>query len=155
MSSRLFNELREKRGLAYEIGTQLKRFKDTGAFIVHAGVDNNNVNAALGLILKELGKVKTGLVTSDEFRRAKEFYLGQLTLALEDTLDHMLWIGESTAALNKTYSLEDIIKEVDSIKRADLQQVAKIILPQERINLALIGPLKESDEAIYSQLRIG
>jgi len=157
MSSRLFNELREKRGLAYEIGTQVKRFHDTGAFVVHAGIDNRKLNDAVSLILKELEKIKDRLVSSDEFRRAKDFYLGQLMLALEDTMDHMLWIGESTATLDETYSLEDIIKEVNKIKREDIRHVARDIFKEEKLNLALIGPLKESKnkQEIYEQLHIG
>jgi len=154
MSSRLFNEVREKRGLAYEIGTAVKRFQDTGAFIVHAGIDNQKVTEAIDVILQELEKVKSTFVTNGEFRRAKDFYLGQLTLALEDTLDHMLWIGETTAALDKTYSLEEIIKEVNAIRRDDLHQVAKTLFKEEKINLALIGPLKESEPAIYNRLNI-
>lgn len=154
MSSRLFNELREKRGLAYEIGTSIKRFQDTGAFIVHAGIDNNKVNEAIGLILGELRKIKNNLVTPDEFKRAKEFYLGQLMLVLEDTLDHMLWIGESTAALDKTYTLNEIIASVNRLKRQDLKQVAMSIFKEEGLNLALIGPFKDNTENIYSQLRI-
>jgi predicted Zn-dependent peptidase len=152
MSSRLFNELREKRGLAYEIGTQVKRFQDTGAFIVHAGVDNHKINEAIELILEELRKIKLKLVSTDEFRRAKEFYLGQLMLALEDTLDHMLWIGESTAILDRTYTLDEIIKEVNNIKREDIREVAEYIFREGKTNLALIGPLKDSQEKIYSQL---
>ena len=73
MSSRLFNEVREKRGLAYEIGTGLKRYHDTGAFLVHAGRDNQKVIPCLELIFQELGKIKNKLVTADEFKRAKEF----------------------------------------------------------------------------------
>ncbi len=152
MSSRLFNEIREKRGLAYEIGTQVKRLQDTGAFIVHAGIDNRKVILAVRLILKELKKIKDKLISKDEFKRAKEFYAGQLMLALEDTLDHMLWIGESTITLDKTYSLQDIIKEVNAIKRQDLEELAKSIFREEKLNLALIGPLKESEKLIYSQL---
>ncbi len=155
MSSRLFNELREKRGLTYEIGTFVRRFQDTGAFIVHAGIDNHKVIDALQLILKELKKVKVGLVSKDEFRRAKEFYLGQLMLALEDTLDHMLWIGENTALLNRTYSLSDIINEVNKINREDVREVAKLIFKEEKLNLALIGPLKESAEKINNKLYLG
>ncbi len=154
MSSRLFNELREKRGLAYEIGTLVKRYQDTGAFMVHAGIDNRKVPKALMLILKELQKCKYEPVSTAEFRRAKEFYIGQLMLALEDTLDHMLWIGETTATLNKTYSLEDIIKEVNRIKREDVQEVARRIFRKENLNLALIGPLKDSEEEIGKQLDI-
>ncbi len=154
MSSRLFNELREKRGLAYEIGTLVKRYQDTGAFMVHAGIDNRKVPKALMLILKELQKCKYEPVSTAEFRRAKEFYIGQLMLALEDTLDHMLWIGETTATLNKTYPLEDIIKEVNRIKREDVQEVARRIFRKENLNLALIGPLKDSEEEIGKQLDI-
>jgi predicted Zn-dependent peptidase len=154
MSSRLFNEVREKRGLAYEIGTQVKRFLDTGAFIVHAGIDNNNAIDAVKLILKELQKIKEKLVSLDEFKRAKEFYLGQLMLALEDTMDHMLWIGESTVALDKTYSLRDIIKEVSRVKRHDIQEVAQYLFQNKRLNLAIIGPLKESEQKIHNQLKI-
>ena len=154
MSSRLFNEVREKRGLAYEIGTQVKRFHDTGAFIVHAGIDNGKVNEAIGLILQELEKIKDKLVSSDEFRRAKDFYAGQLMLALEDTLDHMLWIGESTATLDKIYTLADIIREVGRVRREDVRSVAKDVLKEESLNLALIGPLKDKQEKIRRQLKL-
>jgi predicted Zn-dependent peptidase len=153
MSSRLFHELREKKGLAYEIGTLVKRFFDTGAFIIHAGIDNHKVREAIELILKELSKVRHKLVSSDEFKRAKEFYLGQLMLALEDNLDHMLWIGESTVTLDKTYSFSDIIKEVNKINRADLCAVARYLFKAQNLNLALIGPLKKK-ELIYNQLYI-
>ena len=154
MSSRLFNEIREKRGLAYEIGTQVKRFQDTGAFIVHAGIDNRKVKETVRLILQELEKTKTTLVTLDEFKRAKEFYLGQLMLALEDTLDHMFWIGESTSTLDTTYSLTQIIKEVNKTKREDLRVTARNILKEKNLNLALIGPLKGSERNILSQLHL-
>lgn len=154
MSSRLFNEIREKRGLAYEIGTHVKHFQDTGVFMVHAGIDNRKINEAVRLILKELEKVKKIPVTVDEFKRAKEFYLGQLMLALEDTLDHMLWIGESTASLDKAYSLAEIIQEVQKIKREDLREVAQNLFKEKHLNLALIGPLKGSEQNILSQLRL-
>jgi predicted Zn-dependent peptidase len=154
MSSRLFNELREKRGLAYEIGTQVKRFQDTGAFIVHAGIDNYKLDEAISLILKELKKTKDKLLSIDEFKRAKEFCLGQLMLALEDTLDQMLWIGETTATLDKTYSLENIIDEVNKVKREDIRKVARYIFQENKLNLALIGPLKGREEKIFKQLHL-
>jgi predicted Zn-dependent peptidase len=149
MSSRLFNEVREKRGLAYEIGTHVKRFQDTGSFIVHAGIDNRKVEEAIRVILEELGRVRDALASEDEFKRAREFYTGQLTLALEDTLDTMLWIGESTATLDKTYALDEILAQVKKVKRQDVQRVAKTIFEEKNINLALIGPLKEREESLY------
>ncbi len=155
MSSRLFNELREKRGLAYEIGTLAKRFQDTGAFVVHAGIDNKKVSEAIPLILKELKKTKDHLVTSDEFKRAKEFYIGQLKLALEDTLEYMLWIGENTLMLDKAFSLDEIIAEVRSVDREDIREVARKIFIEENINLSLIGPLAAKEDKISKTLLIG
>lgn len=155
MSSRLFNEVREKRGLAYEIGTAVKRFHDTGAFLVHAGIDNRKVEDCLGLIFKELGKIRKTIVCKDEFKRAKEFYSGQLSLALEDTMEYMLWMGESVACLDKAYTLEQIIKEVNKVDIEDVRQAATKIFNNEKINLALIGPLGNKEKDIYAKLNLG
>jgi predicted Zn-dependent peptidase len=155
MSSRLFNEVREKRGLAYEIGTLVKRFQDTGAFIIHAGVDNKNPVFTIELILEQLDKIKRKPVTRDEFKRAKEFYLGQLMLALEDTLEQMLWIGETTITLDKIYSLEQIIREVNKVDIQDILETAKYIFKDRKMNLALIGPLKERDFNLADGFKLG
>lgn len=154
MSSRLFNEIREKRGLAYEIGTHLKRFQDTGAFIVHAGIDNRKVEETIKLILAELEKIKNELVSEDEFRRANDFYLGQLMLALEDTMDQMLWVGESTLMLDKVQTLSQITKELSRLKRQDILNIAKDIFQDKSLNLALIGPLKDKEKDISQILRL-
>jgi predicted Zn-dependent peptidase len=119
---------------------------------VHAGIDNQKVYGAITLILKELSKAKEELVTNDEFRRAKEFYTGQLKLGLEDTMEHMLWIGETTATLDRTYSLAEIIAEVDSVTRDDLREVAREVFKNDNLNLSLIGPLKGVEEKIRKQL---
>ena len=155
MSSRLFNEVREKRGLAYEIGTGIKRYSDTGVFLVHAGIDNAKILPCLELIFQELGKTKKKLVNVDEFKRAKEFYLGQLMLALEDTMEYMLWMGESTACLDKVYTLQNVINEVGKVNIEDLRQVAGQIFKQERINLALIGKIGKEQKNIYAKLNLG
>jgi len=155
MSSRLFNEVREKRGLAYEIGTGIKRFADTGEFLVHAGIDNHKVKDCLGLIFQELGKVRKTIVRKDEFRRAKEFYSGQLSLALEDTMEYMLWMGESVACLDKAYTLEQIIKEVNEVNMEDVREVAGKIFNNQKINLALIGPPGNKEKYIYAKLNLG
>ncbi|MCX5707594.1 MAG: pitrilysin family protein [Candidatus Omnitrophica bacterium] len=151
-SSRLFEEIREKRGLAYEIGTGVKRLKDTGAFVVHAGVDNNKVIEVLKLIFAQLRRAKAEIVGRSEFTRAKEFYLGQLMLALEDSMDQMLWIGESTTSLDKTYTLKQVVQEVNKVKIGELQEAAKLIFKKENLNLALIGPLKASEEHIKKEI---
>jgi predicted Zn-dependent peptidase len=154
MSSRLFNEVREKRGLAYEIGTAIKRFYDTGAFLVHAGIDNQKVLSAIPVILKELGKTREELVTNDEFKRAKEFYVGQLKLGLEDTMEHMLWIGEATATLDRAYSLKEVIAEVEGVTRADLREVSGKVFKNDGLNLSLIGPLQGLEDKIRKQMSL-
>ncbi len=140
MSSRLFETVREEKGLAYEIGTQVKRFSDTGSFVVHAGIDNGKVMPALELIVRELATIKAGLVTKDELNRAKEFFMGQLLLQFEDAMDQMLWIGETMVGLGKTYSFQTVIKEVAAVTREDIRTVARGLLIDRKACLALIGP---------------
>lgn len=146
MSSRLFEELREKRGLAYEIGTQVKRFQDTGAFIVHAGVDNKRSSEALKVILKELSKIKKTEVSISEFRRARDFYLGQLTFGLEHTMEEMLYMGEQTLTLDRVKTQREIIKELNRVSIGDLRRVARSIFVNKKLNLALIGPVSDKDK---------
>ena len=141
MSSRLFNEIREKKGLAYEIGTQARYFYDTGAFFVHAGVDNRKIASAVSTILKEMEKITKFKVRKDEFTRAKEYYTGQLLMSLEDTLDHMLWAGEQEIALRRIKSQQDILAEVRKVAIEDLKRVAKDIFRNNNLSLAVIGPL--------------
>ncbi len=146
MSSRLFREVREERGLAYEIGTSLKFLQDTGAFVVHAGIDNRRVSEALEVILQQLRELKKNKVGREELMRAKEYYVGQLLLALEDTADHMLWLGENVASLNKFLRPEEIIRRVKEVEPDDLKRLANKILQERSLNLALIGPLKDKDK---------
>ncbi|MGD9014905.1 MAG: pitrilysin family protein [Candidatus Omnitrophota bacterium] len=152
MSSRLFSEVREKRGLAYQIGTQIKGFADSGMFVVRAGVDNAKVPKAIEVIVGELGRIKRGSVSLNELRRAKEFYIGQLRLALEDTSDHMFWIGEPTLHLNKTYSFSSILREVKKITPDDLRRVARSIFKSPAMRLAVIGPAKQGEKKLYACL---
>ncbi|HOW42193.1 MAG TPA: pitrilysin family protein [Candidatus Omnitrophota bacterium] len=147
-SSRLFNEVREKRGLAYEIGTHVKFLKDTGAFIVHAGVDNRKVKDTIRLVFKELGKTTRSVLSRAELKRAREFYLGQLTLALEDTMDQMMWIGESTVSLDRTYTLKQVINEVQRVTPEDIREVSRLLFRSNMANLALIGPLREHERTM-------
>ncbi|MDD5724917.1 MAG: pitrilysin family protein [Candidatus Omnitrophica bacterium] len=154
MSSRLFNEVREKNGLAYEIGTGVKRYHDTGAFVVHAGIDNRKVPECLDLVLRELEKVKKNLVSEGEFRRAKDFYLGQLSLALEDTMEDMLWMGESVSCLDKVFSFSQVAQAVKNVSRGDLRLLAGSIFKPGLLNLALIGPPAKDEKMIYRRLNL-
>lgn len=145
MSSRLFENVREKRGLAYEIGTEIKRYKETGAFIVNAGIEHKKASEAIELIIKELKNIKKRPVPGKELKRAKEFFKVQLLLALEDTMDHMLWLGDHVIATGKLPDKAHIIKRVKSVSSSDLQRVAKDIFTSKNINLAMICPLRDSE----------
>ena len=152
MSSRLFNEVREKRGLAYSIGTSMKSLKDTGMFLIRAGVDNKKLIDAVEVIVKELRRIKRAGITEKEFIRAKDYYLGQLLLGLEDTMDQMLWAGESILNRNKIRTRQELIRLINKIKMQDVLKIAKEILNEKRFNLAIVGPIESSQEKRLSEI---
>jgi predicted Zn-dependent peptidase len=145
MSSRLFNEVREKRGLAYEIRSSVARYQDTGAFVVSAGCEPSKTEKTIRVVMKELGKLKKKRVTADELERAKEFYTGQFQMALEDSADHMIWLGEKAISDNRLPNPDEILRKIKNIRAEDLQAVARDIFRDHRINFALISPLSKKD----------
>jgi len=146
MSSRLFNEVREKRGLAYSIGSSVKMLKDTGAFVIRAGVDNRKIVKAVDVILKELEKIKKNGVPQGEFNRAKDYFIGQTTLGLEDTMEHMIWIGESIISHNRFRTLKEVMEGVHKITPGDIRRIARQILNEAKYNLAIVGPITGTQE---------
>jgi len=146
MSSRLFENIREKKGLAYEIGAEVKKYSETGAFVVHAGTEHKKARELIACTLKELRKIKKERVATGELKRAKEFFKIQLLMALEDTVDHMLWIGEHVASLNKLPDSKKIVKKVEGVTRDDIRRVAGDIFKSSGLNIALIGTLEEKEQ---------
>ena len=146
MSSRLFNEVREKRGLAYEIRSSIYPFHDTGVFVVSAGVDNRKVTETIRVVLRELNKVKNKHVSRKELRHARDFATGQLLLALEDTSSYMNWLGENKLCLGKVPPVEEVLEKVNMVTADDLQRIANRLFTNDNLNLALIGPLKGEEE---------
>lgn len=146
MSSRLFDVIREKKGLAYSISSGVKNLSDTGIFMIRAGVGNTKIVQAVELILKELEKIRRCGVSADEFARAKDYYLGQVLLGLEDTLDHMLWLADHLMSFNRMMTLKDLVAKVRKVTRDDVLRVANEILRPECYNLAIVGPMKNRDE---------
>lgn len=146
MSSRLFVEVREKRGLAYSISSCTKSLHDTGMFMIRAGVDNKKIFDTIKLIFKELSKIKRSCVSKKEFQLAKDYLFGQLMLGLEDTMEHMLWIGETIISRDKIKTLAHVIKEFNKITLQDIQRVAREVLDKNRFHLAIVGPLTEQQE---------
>ena len=146
MSSRLFNEVREERGLAYDIGSSVRRYQETGSFVVSAGVDHQKAKDALSVILKELERIAREPVKADELTRAREFYLGQFELGLESSMSQMLWNGENLMTLGHLRSTEEIIQNVRKVSTDDLLRVAASLFKTSSLNLAMVGPsLSEKD----------
>jgi predicted Zn-dependent peptidase len=141
MSSRLFHEVREVRGLAYEIGSHVKRFRDTGLFSVSAGVEHRHLVRCLEVVLKQLKKVRKEGVTAKEFEQAKEYLTGQVLFSLEDTTEHMSWIGECEMLLGHVEPVEGILEQLKTLRKAELTQAARAILRPDQLSLAVIGPV--------------
>jgi len=146
MSSRLFNEVREERGLAYDVGSYVRRYQETGAFVVSAGVDNKKPKEAIEVILKELAKLTRELVPVDELRRAKDFYLGQFELGLENSMSQMLWVGEDALTLGRCRTPEEVQRHIEKASAEDIRRVAADLFVHSHLNLALVGPPKSEKE---------
>jgi len=143
MSSRLFHIVRDEMALCYEISSAIRRYEDTGAFVVSAGVDHKKMVKSIEVILKEIGRLKTEPVSQEELGRAKEYYKGQLLFALEDTMSRMLWIGERLISGEKDFTVKAILDRIDRISPDDITRVAKDTMKNENLHLAVVGPVKE------------
>lgn len=146
MSSRLFNEVREKKGLAYEIATALRRYNDTGAFIVHGGIVNKKLEEAIRVIFHQLRESCRNFITSDEFKRAKEYYIGHLMIGLEDATEQMLWMGDSLFVTGKIKTSTQIIREIKKVRIQDLKKAAQLIFKKTSLNGTIVGPLKKINQ---------
>jgi predicted Zn-dependent peptidase len=142
MSSRLFTEIREHRGLAYDIYSSTDHFLNSGAFTIYAGVDPEKVEIAVAAILEELSKIKQE-ITASELTRAKELSKGRLYLRLEDSRNVALWYGSQEILMRQILDIEDVISIVDAITIDELKKVAKEILTDSGLNLAVTGPLQK------------
>ncbi|HEY4711682.1 MAG TPA: pitrilysin family protein [Dehalococcoidia bacterium] len=142
MSSRLFMEIREHKGLAYDIHSYTEHFLDSGSFGIYAGVDPKKVEIALTAILEEVSKIKQGIISS-ELTRAKELSKGRLYLRFEDSQNVALWYGSQEILLQQILDIDDVISIVDAITIDELEKVAEEILTDSGLNLAVTGPVKE------------
>ena len=152
MSSRLFMEIRERRGLAYDIHSYTEHFLDSGSFGIYAGVDPAKTETALAAILEELSKIRHGIATS-ELTRAKELSKGRLYLRFEDSQNVALWYGTQEILVRQILDVDDVISIVDAITIDELQEVAQKILIDSELNLAVTGPVKKDSLLKENTLR--
>ncbi|MCX6740933.1 MAG: pitrilysin family protein [Candidatus Parcubacteria bacterium] len=144
MSSRLFTEVREKRGLVYSIRAESTAYQDTGNFVITVGVDAKNVPEAVQVILSELKKIKKDGVTAEELKRAKTFFEGKLSLSLEDSADLAAWYGHQQALIGKILTPAGKVKQIKKINLMAIKRVANDIFQGRKLNLAAIGAFKKS-----------
>ena len=152
MSSRLFREVRERRGLVYEIGTQIKRFEDTGAFVISAGCDTGKLLPTVQTIITELSRIRRGPIGRAELRRAKDYYAGQLLMGLEDTMEHMLWIGEQAVTVGRIADPKALLVHLERVGARDIRRVARQLFVTQKLHLAIVGPVTEPDASRLSAI---
>ena len=146
MSSRLFTEIREKRGMAYYIRTMAEEYTDVGFLVAHAGIDNKRVEEAIKIILKECRKLTERKVPKDELKKAKENIKGRLYLSLETSDACAAYFGEQEILKGQIDSPEKECAMIDKVSQNDILKVAKEIFKPEKLNLALIGPFKDKEK---------
>ena len=141
MSSRLFVELRERQGLAYDVHSGVAHFLDCGAFVVTAGVDPKRVYEASQTILAQMSDLKDG-VPEEELEKAKRLSTGRLLLRMEDTRVVSSWIGTQELLLGHIHDTDHIVEKVNRVTVDEIRHVANKLLVTERLNMAVVGPCR-------------
>ena len=139
MSSRLFLEVRERQGLAYDVFSTTAHFLDCGAFVVGAGVDPKRVYEAIATLMKEIGRLRGG-ITDEELERAKTMSAGRIMLRLEGTRAVSGWIGGQEALLGRIANVDDVVDGINAVSAEDVRRVASDLLQTEKLHLAVVGP---------------
>lgn len=146
MSSRLFQEVREKQGLAYYIRTAVESNTDNGYLVTQAGVANEKAESAVKTILSEYKKIKDKRISADELDKAKEHIKGNMLLNLETSDELASFIAGQEILKKEILTPEEVFKQIDKVSIDDIGRVAQDIFKAEKLNLALIGPFKEKEK---------
>ncbi len=144
MSSRLFQVIREDRGLAYSIYSTPSFFDDAGDLVISAGCDTGKVERALRLVMRELDRLASALPTQSELNRARDYVLGQIELGQESTENQMNWVGEQLLGYGKVVTPEEVTKKLCQVTRRQILSVARDFFRPERLNLAVVSPMKQA-----------
>lgn len=142
MSSRLFQSLREDRGIAYDVSSSVSFFADCGDLSIYAGVEHDQLAKVLRLIAAELRQLTTKAPSATEVRRARDYVIGQFDLALEGTEPHMTWLGERLIGHGQIIPAALTREHLAAVTPAQIRAVARDCFRPGRLNLALVSPLK-------------
>jgi predicted Zn-dependent peptidase len=141
MSSRLFQEVRERQGLVYSIHSGVQSFVDTGTLYVYAATDAGSFSRVLKSILKELRDLKKSGVSDDELARAKDHLKGSLMLSLESTSSRMNRLAKHELHLGSFLTLDAMLAAIGGVRQAEIQALISELLDEERLALTTLGPL--------------
>ncbi len=142
-SSRLFQEIREKRGLAYAVYTFASQYADTGQIGVYVGTREENLDACMEIVGTEIAALADGGVRDDELARAKENLKGRVMLAMELTSNRMSRLGKSLVTDSELLSLDQILAEIEAVDADAVGQLAALLLAPEKLSVAAIGSSEE------------
>jgi predicted Zn-dependent peptidase len=142
MSSRLFQNIREKQGLAYAVFSELNPYRDTGCLSIYAGTSAEAAGKVVELILKEFRQLKQELVPEDELRRAKDHLKGSLMLSLESTSSRMSNLARQEMYFGRFFSLDELVESIEIVSAADIQLIAQKFFDQKQIALTVLGNLE-------------
>lgn len=144
-SSRLFQSLREDRGIAYHVASSLSFFDDTGDLVVTAGLEPGHLPRALRLIVAELRRCKAAPPGAAELRRARDYVLGQMDLSLENSENQMMWLGEQWLGYGRLIAPETFRRALLRVTAEEIRAVAAEFFRPERASLALVGPHRPAE----------
>lgn len=150
MSSRLFTEIRENRGLAYYVGSSYWEFDDVGSLIVSAGLDKNRIDEAIKVILEEFNKLKHEPISKEELTRSKENIKGRFYLNLEESYAIAEFLADQQLLYGNIKDPDEIIKKILAVKPEEITKLAKEFFISQNLNLTIIGPYK--DKARFEKL---
>jgi len=142
MSSRLFQNIRERQGLAYSVYSELNLYQDSGCFAIYAGIAKNKTRQVVHSILEELRDVMRNGVPADELRRAQDHMKGSLMLSLESTGSRMSNLARQFLYHGRVLSFDEMLAAVDAVTARDVKALAGKLFGGERIGLALLGPVE-------------
>jgi predicted Zn-dependent peptidase len=142
-SSRLFQEIREKRGLAYSVYTYSSQYADTGQIGIYVGTREENLAVCLEIIAEQIASIAAGDVSDEELDRAKQNLKGRIMLSMELTSNRMSRLGKSVITDSELMSLDRILAEIEAVETSGVAELAGLLLARERLSAAAIGPRED------------
>lgn len=146
MSSRLFQSIREDRGLAYSVYSHLSTFENTGVFSIYAGLNPKQITKVTKLIKDEIINIKNYFISKDELYRSKEQLKGNYILGTEGTFSRMFENGKSLSLTNRIECPEEIINKINKVNLDDIKRVVENIFIESKTNIAYVGHLKNQEK---------